>query len=69
MTIREIQLVPLVVPLPQLYRGSFYQMTNRATIITRVVTEEGIVGESYAGDEDKTLAQIAAIVSARSPRG
>ena len=37
-------------------------MTNRATIITRVVTEEGIVGEAYAGDEDKTLAEIAAII-------
>ena len=62
LTIREIELVPIVVPLAQLYRGSFYEMTNRATIITRVITEEGIVGEAYAGDEDKTLAEIAAIV-------
>ena len=63
LTIREIQLVPLVVPLGQLYRGSFYEMTNRATIITRVITEEGVVGEAYAGDEDKTLDEIGAIIN------
>ena len=31
--------------------------TARASI-TRVVTEEGIVGEAYAGDEDETLGEI-----------
>ena len=62
LTIREIELVPIVVPLAQEYRGSFYRMENRATIITRVHTEEGIVGEAYAGDEDSTLAQICGVV-------
>ena len=62
LTIREIELVPIVVPLAQEYRGSFYRMRNRATIITRVHTEEGIVGEAYAGDEDSTLAQICGVV-------
>lgn len=37
-------------------------MTHRATILTRVHTEEGVVGEAYAADEDKTLAQIADII-------
>src|SRR4051794_18620185 len=49
-------------PLDREYRGSFYGMSNRSTIITRVHTAEGLVGEAYAGDEDSTLAQIAAIV-------
>jgi len=62
LTIRAIELTPLVVPLSTVFRGSFYQMANRATIITRVITEEGIIGEAYAGDEDHALGQIAAIV-------
>jgi len=62
LSIRAIELVPLVVPLPGVYRGSYYRMENRATIITRVVTEEGIVGEAYAGDEDGTLGAIAGVI-------
>jgi L-alanine-DL-glutamate epimerase-like enolase superfamily enzyme len=38
-------------------------MTHRSTVITRVFTEEGLVGEAYAGDEDAALLEIAAIVS------
>ena len=62
LTIREIELIAVVVPLQQEYRGSFYRMENRSTLITRVHTDEGIVGEAYAGDEDATLAHIAAVV-------
>ena len=52
LTITEIETVAIRVPLGQTYRGSRYKMTHRSTIITRVHTEEGIVGEAYAGDED-----------------
>ena len=37
-------------------------MTHRSTIVTRVHTREGIVGEAYAGDEDAGLFEIEAIV-------
>jgi len=63
LTIREIEIVPIVVPLAQEFRGSYYAMQNRATIITSVKTEEGIVGETYAADEDKTLLEIAGVIS------
>jgi L-alanine-DL-glutamate epimerase-like enolase superfamily enzyme len=62
LTIREITLTPIVVPLDGVYRGSYYRMENRASIVTRVVTEEGIVGEAYAADEDKTLAEIVHVI-------
>jgi D-galactarolactone cycloisomerase len=62
LTIREIKTTPLIVPLDLEYRGSYYGMTNRATIITQVVTEEGVIGEAYAGDEDATLADIERII-------
>jgi L-alanine-DL-glutamate epimerase-like enolase superfamily enzyme len=62
LTIRSIETVPVLAPLGRVYRGSFYHMTHRATVVVRVVTEDGIVGEAYAGDEDKTLHEIDAII-------
>lgn len=62
LTIRRIELVPIIVPLEREYRGSYYGMSNRATIITRVITDEGIVGEAYGADEDKTLGDIYAVI-------
>lgn len=62
LTIRSVELVPIVVPLAREYRGSYYGMTNRATLICRITTEEGITGVGYAGDEDKTLRQIGAVI-------
>jgi D-galactarolactone cycloisomerase len=50
------------VPLPRVYRGSAYQMTHRSTLITRVLTDEGVVGEAYAGDEDAALDELDAVV-------
>ena len=37
-------------------------MTHRSTIVTRIRTEEGIVGEAYCGDEDAGLHEIDAIL-------
>lgn len=62
LTIRRIETVPIRVPLGRVYRGSGYHMTHRSTIVTRVHTEEGIVGEAYAGDEDAGLAEIERII-------
>jgi D-galactarolactone cycloisomerase len=60
--ITGIELTPLLVPLDREYRGSYYGMTQRATIITKVHTAEGITGVSYAADEDKTLGDIASVI-------
>ena len=62
LTIASIEVTPIVVPLAQEYRGSYYSMRNRATVITRVRTKEGVVGEAYAGDEDGTLADIVGVI-------
>ena len=62
LTIEAIEVTPIVVPLDQEYRGSYYRMTNRSTVLTRVITREGIVGEAYAGDEDATLGEIVAVI-------
>ncbi len=62
LTIARIETVPIRVPLARTYRGSGYQMTHRSTVITRVHTEQGPVGEAYAGDEDATLLEIDRII-------
>ncbi len=51
MKIERIETIPIVMELPRTFRGSHYYMTHRCTIITRVYTTEGIVGECYNGDE------------------
>ena len=43
-------------------RGSNYFMTHRCTIITRLYTSEGIVGEVYNGDEFETQAEVLRII-------
>ncbi len=63
LTIEAIEVTPVVVPLEREYRGSYYHMRNRCTVVTRVVTREGIVGEAYAGDEDATLPDIVAVAT------
>ena len=60
--ITGVSTVALRAPLEADFKGSHYHMTNRATLVTRVHTAEGVVGEAYAGDEDSTLLQIQAIV-------
>lgn len=62
LTIRAIETVPVRVELDRLYRGSFYRMPRRCTIITRIVTEEGVVGEAYNADADEEQATILRII-------
>ncbi|MDX6201287.1 MAG: hypothetical protein QOJ83_787 [Frankiales bacterium] len=56
--IRSIEAVPIRAPLAREFRGSYYRMTHRATLVVRVLTDEGIVGEAYVGDEDAAALEI-----------
>jgi L-alanine-DL-glutamate epimerase-like enolase superfamily enzyme len=62
LTVQAVETIPIRVPLTRTYHGSGYKMTHRSTLIVRVVTEDGLVGEAYAGDEDEGLAEIDRIV-------
>ncbi len=55
LTIEAIETIPLRIPLRFTYRGSYYRMRNRCTIITRIRTKEGVLGEAYNADEDEPL--------------
>ncbi|TPJ63451.1 mandelate racemase/muconate lactonizing enzyme family protein [Mesorhizobium sp. B2-7-1] len=60
--IERIECIPLCMPLPRTFRGSYYHMTHRCTIITRIYTSGGIVGEVYNGDEFETQAEVVKII-------
>jgi D-galactarolactone cycloisomerase len=62
LTITKIETEAIRVPLERVYRGSHYKMTHRSTIITRVHTAGGLIGEAYAGDEDAGLMEIDEII-------
>lgn len=62
-TIDRIETIPLRVPLEHLYMGSYYKMRNRCTIITRVHTSDGLVGEAYNADTDEEQAEVLAIIN------
>ena len=60
--IESIEAIPIRAPLERVYHGSTYHMTHRATVLVRVVTAGGVVGEAYAGDEDASLAEIVTVI-------
>ena len=62
MRIVTIEMTAIRVPLAKIYRGSYYQMSHRSTILCRITTQCGIVGEAWTGDEDAALLEIAAII-------
>lgn len=62
LTITRIETEAIRVPLARTYRGSHYKMTHRSTVITRIHTASGLVGEAYAGDEDTSLLEIENII-------
>lgn len=62
LAITAIETVPIVAPLAREFKGSYYSMTHRATLVIRLHTSDGIVGEAYVGDELAGLHEIDAIV-------
>jgi D-galactarolactone cycloisomerase len=61
--IERVETTRIRVPLGRTYRGSAYKMTHRSTLVVRLHTEAGVVGEAYVGDEDAALREIDTIVS------
>jgi D-galactarolactone cycloisomerase len=63
LTIERVEVVPVRAPLARRFQGSHYSMTTRCTIVTRVHTAGGVVGESYNGDTDAEQAWIVRIIT------
>jgi D-galactarolactone cycloisomerase len=62
LTIERIEVVPVSAPLARRFSGSHYSMTTRCTIVTRITTACGIVGESFNGDTDIEQPRIVDII-------
>lgn len=60
--IERLETICIIAPLAREFRGSHYRMTHRATVIIRLHTNQGIIGEAYVGDEDHSLAEIDRII-------
>jgi len=62
MKITKIEVIPLVCELEEAFSGGTYRISNRNTIVTRVHTDVGIVGEAFGGDEDRWQAEVISLV-------
>ena len=54
MKIAKVEAIPLKRQLEQYFDGGTYRIVNRDTIVTRVYTDKGQVGEVFGGDEDQS---------------
>jgi len=63
MKIRHIEAIPLVRQLENVFQGGTYKITSRNTIVTRVELENGVVGETFGGDEDQYQMDVCRIVN------
>ena len=62
MKITQIEVIPLVRQLENPFEGGTYRISNRYTLVTRVHTDEGLVGEVFGGDEDMTQELVVQVI-------
>ena len=62
MKIEHIEVIGLDMQLDEVFKGGTYQVASRPTIITRVHLENGMVGETYGGDEFHTQKEIIQVI-------
>ncbi len=62
MKITRIEIIPLVRQLQEAFSGGTYRIVNRYTLVTRVYTDAGIVGEVFGGDEDQRQERVVKVV-------
>lgn len=63
LTIERVEVIPVRVPLTRRFSGSYYSMTSRCTIVTRVHAAGGLTGEAYNGDTDAEQPEIVRIIT------
>jgi L-alanine-DL-glutamate epimerase-like enolase superfamily enzyme len=62
MKITQVEVIPLARKLNTLFEGGTYRIANRNTLVTRIYTDEGVVGEAFGGDEDMTQLEIVSLI-------
>jgi D-arabinonate dehydratase len=62
MKITQVEVIPLARTLESPFEGGTYRIVNRYTLVTRIHTDKGLVGEVFGGDEDITQNEIVALI-------
>ena len=62
MKITKVEVIPLVRKLEKEFVGGTYRIVNRNTLVTRIHTDQGLIGEAYGGDEDQSQLQIVRLI-------
>jgi L-alanine-DL-glutamate epimerase-like enolase superfamily enzyme len=62
MKITQVEVIPLARKLETPFEGGTYRIDNRYTLVTRVHTDDGLVGEVFGGDEDMTQDAIVSLI-------
>ena len=62
MKITRLEVIPLVRKLESPFEGGTYRIVNRFTLVTRVETDSGLVGQIFGGDEDNTQTEIVNLI-------
>ena len=69
MRIESVEAIPIEIPLTRNFGGSTYAVLERSTVVTRLRTEGGLVGEVYNGDNrDQGTELVRLIHEALAPR-
>ena len=63
MKIRHIEAIPLVRQLEDIFQGGTYKITSRNTIVSRVELDNGVIGETFGGDEDQYQLDVCRVVN------
>src|SRR4051812_11456652 len=63
MKIKHIEAIPLVRELDEEFLGGTYRITSRNTIVTRVELANGVIGETFGGDEVQYQMDVCTIVN------
>ena len=63
MKIKQVESIPLVRNLESVFEGGTYRITSRNTIVTRVELDNGVVGETFGGDEDQYQLDVCRVVN------
>ncbi len=62
MKITKVEVIPLVRRLEEAFAGGTYRIVNRNTLVTRVHTDQGIVGQAFGGDEDQRQMEVVKVI-------
>ena len=62
--IERIETIPLRVAMEREASGSTLTLTHRCTIVTRIFTDIGVVGECFNGNDDDIQASIIKLIHA-----